>query len=168
MNALRPLAKVGIVLLGLGVAAVIAGVAVAVRDHFFQVPAVEKAGGMYAFGNLLAGIAVFGVAALVPIALALYWLRPVERFWSAVTAAASAWAVTSLVALAVNRWFSQTPSVGMFLAQARVGIMPLTALALLTCAVFAPLARHRWLLASAATADGLIFIGVGLVLLSRK
>jgi hypothetical protein len=38
--------------------------------------------------------------------------------------------------------------------------MPLSALALLTCAVFAPQTRHRWLLLAAAIADGAWFAGL--------
>ena len=77
-------------------------------------------------------------------------------------------AVTGFISLAVNTWSGQHLSVRLLLAQARFGIMPLAALALLTCAVFAPLPRQRWLLASAAAADGLIFIGVAAVLRSKS
>jgi hypothetical protein len=72
-------------------------------------------------------------------------------------------APTGLWSLAVIVWAGHSPSIWLLLAQARFGLMPLTALALLTCALFAPRTRHRWLLLAAAVTDGAIFTGVVLV-----
>jgi hypothetical protein len=160
VNAPRPSAKVGIVFLGLVLALVVAWVAVFLRQLATQGPAAQASAGMYAFGDLMLGVAVFGVLAVVPIALALYWLRPVALFWSALLWGALLFALTGIGALAANHW--ATPSTGswIFLAQVRVGLMPLSALALVTCALFAPRPRHRWLLLAAAFTDGAIFAGV--------
>jgi hypothetical protein len=163
VKTLRPWTKAGLVSLGLGLALVLGGVVAAVRDYYSDVPAVEKAGGMYGFGQVLLFIAASGVAALIPLAVGLIWLRPVEKFWRVLNRVALASALTGLVALAANLFAGSSTNLWMLLAQARIGMMPLTALALLACGVIAPLPRHRWLLIAAATCDSLIFTGVFLV-----
>jgi hypothetical protein len=162
MKALRPSAKSGIVLLGLFVALMMAWLAVAVRQHF-EGPDALASQGMYAFGEMLLGVAVFGVLALCPIALGLYWLRSVGKFWAALVPGAMLYASTGLAALGAILLAGQSTGGWMLLAQARFGLMPLGALALLVCACFAPQARHRWLLGGAAFADGAIFAAIVLV-----
>ena len=160
---MRPWAKVGIVCLGLAAAFFLACLAAFLRELAMQGPDVQAASGLYAFGDLLFGLAVFGLLALVPIGLALYWLRPVTRFWSVLAGAAVLSALSGVLALAANMWLHDDTSGWIFLAEARVGLMPLNALMLVTCALFAPKFRHRWLLLSAAFSDGAIFTGVVLV-----
>lgn len=160
MTALRPSAKVGIIFLGLVVAAVIAWVAVDISQRMSHVPAAERAGAMYAFGDMLFGVAVFGVAALVPIGLALYWLRPVGKFWVILSRLAIVWALTGFIAIAINHWSMPPMGWWTLLGNVRFGLMPLTALALVAAALFAPLAHFRWTLAAAAACDGLAFVGV--------
>ena len=55
---------------------------------------------MYAFGDSLLFLAVFGVAALVPTGAACFFLRPYPAFWRAITTAAIALTVTAAAALA--------------------------------------------------------------------
>ena len=55
-------------------------------------------GGMQAFGDTLLFAGVFGLLALVPTALALYYLRPFEKFWVAFSIASLALAATGPVA----------------------------------------------------------------------
>lgn len=165
MSSLRPSAKVGIVVLGFILAAAMAWCGVELRDRFSHVPAAEKAGGMYAFGDLLLAVAIFGVVALVPIGLALYWLKPVEKFWIGLARVALVWAVTGLVAIAINH--SAVPPLGWWtlLANLRFGIMPLAALGLMTAALFAPGVRQRWWLIVAGLCDGLAFATVVIIAL---
>ena len=85
MRPLRPAAKVGIVLGGLVASFAVAYVAVCIRERLNQGPEAQAASGMYAFGDLLMGIAVFGLLALGPLALTLYWLRPVTRSYAGLT-----------------------------------------------------------------------------------
>jgi len=66
-------------------AGAVSWIAVAIRQHFTSGPDALASSGMYAFGDLVIGLAVFSVAALVPVALGLYWLRPVAGFWSVLT-----------------------------------------------------------------------------------
>jgi len=156
------------VMLGLVAAVALVWCAVVLRDRFSQVPAVEKAGGMYAFGDFALGLAVFGVAALVPAGLALYWLRPVIAFWTLAARVALGWAVLGMVGVAV--WLAAPATQGWpeLLAFARVGVMPLTSLGLAVASFFAPLPRERWILLGVAIADGLMFAVVVLVLLGRS
>ena len=163
MKTLRPWSKAGIVLLGLALALVIGGVVAAARDYFSEVSAVEKAGGMYGFGQVLLFIAASGVAALIPLSVGLIWLRPVEKFWIGLNRAAWVSALTGLLALAAHLLSGSATSVWVLLAQARIGMMPLTALALLAGAVIAPLPRHRRVLIGAAACDSLIFTGAFLI-----
>jgi hypothetical protein len=163
VKALRPSVKVGVILLGLVVAMVIAWFAVAIEHRMNPLPPEEASGGMAAFGDLVLYLAVFGVTALVPLALGLYWLRAVARFWSALTWGAGPFALTGLAALVAIIWVGHTTSSWILLAHARFGLMPLSALALLTCAIIARRPRHRWLLFAAAVVDGGIFGGYLLV-----
>ena len=163
MKARTPAAKAGIFFLGLIVAFVSAWVAVDLRQRAMRGTPDYATGAMYAFGDLLFGVAVFGVVALVPLGLALYWLRPVARFWSALLSGALTFAVTGPVAVAMNHWSQGLMGGWDLLANARFGIMPLSALALLTCAAFAPQSRQRWSLLAAGLTDGALFAGVVVV-----
>ena len=51
----------------------------------------------------------------------------------------------------------------LLLSTLRIGIMPLTALAFLVCAPFAPQVKHRWMLFAVAMSDGTIIVSVILV-----
>ena len=163
MQALRPPAKIGIVVLGFAVALAIAWLAVDIRQRATQGPDAQAASGMYAGGDMILGIAVFGMIALVPIALALLWLRPVAWFWSALVGGAMLFALTGLVALAANLWGKHPANGWILLTHVRIGMMPLSALAFLACALFAPQPRHRWLFFGAAIMDGVLFAGMLLV-----
>lgn len=160
MSALRPSAKVGIVFAGFVVAFAIAWLAVEVRQRATQGPDAQAASGMYAAGDAMLGVAVFGVVALVPIALALYWLRPVARFWSALVVGAVVVQLTGWTALAATILAIHSQSMWIFWALVRIGLMPLIALTLVTCALFAPKPQHRALLVATGIADGLLFAGV--------
>jgi len=160
---MRPWAKVGVVCLGLAVAFLLACLAVFLRQLAIPGPDLQASSGMHAFGDLLFGIAVFGLLALIPIGLTLYWLRPVARFWSVLGGAAVLSALSGVLALAANMASRDSTSGWIFLTDARVGLMPLNALNLAACALFAPRIRVRWLLLAAAASDGAIFTGVVLV-----
>jgi len=163
MKPLRPSVKVAIVLAGLVVALGAAALAVFFRQQLTQGPEADASSGMYAFGDLLLGIAVFGAVALVPLALGLFWLRAVPRFWTVLAWGALAYAATGPLALVVSGWLRPETGLASLLADARVGSMPLSAFAWFVCAAFAPATRPRWWLAGAGLADGIIFAGVVVV-----
>jgi hypothetical protein len=106
-------------------------------------------GGMQAFGDLLGFLAIFGVLALAPTALALYFLRPVEKFWSLLSIASLALAATGVVAaiLIGSPHWSQWAilAVGFFGLLLVLGA-PLLGIGFLVCAAIAPRPHSRWLL----------------------
>ncbi|HVS50711.1 MAG TPA: hypothetical protein VHD62_00040 [Opitutaceae bacterium] len=159
MIALRPSAKIGIVCFGCAAALVLGCVSVSVRHWLLPLPPEEANGGMAAFGDLLQAIAVAGVVAVVPLALALYWLRAVERFWTSLQRGAALFAATGVLALLAFVVGRKSPGGWLLVSMARIGVMPLCALALATCAAFAPQPRQRWWLFAAAVSDAAMFLG---------
>jgi hypothetical protein len=67
-------AKWGVVIGGYTVACLVAIVVVYVYQLFTQTLAAQASSGMYAFGDLLLFLGVFGILALFPTGLALYFL----------------------------------------------------------------------------------------------
>jgi hypothetical protein len=160
MVALRPSARVGTVLLGFVVALVLAWVAVMLRQRATQSAEAQASSGMYAFGDFVLGVAVFAAVAVVPTGLALAWLRPVAWFWSVTVGTAMLWTFTGCLALVAAIAASGSTPPWLSGAHARIGIMPLSALAFGTTALFAPRLRHRWLLLATALTDAALFAGV--------
>jgi hypothetical protein len=74
MAKLSGLAKLGLVIGGYAVACLIASGVVYVWELFTQGPIAQASSGMYAFGDLLLFIGIFGVLALIPTGLAVYFL----------------------------------------------------------------------------------------------
>jgi hypothetical protein len=74
MTKMSRLAKVGLVIGGYVGACLIASGVVYVWELFSQGPIAQASSGMYAFGDLLLWIGVFGVLALIPTGLAVYLL----------------------------------------------------------------------------------------------
>ena len=68
------LTKVGLVIGGYVAACLIASAVVYVWELFTQDPIAQASSGMYAFGDLLLFIGVFGGLALIPTGLAGYFL----------------------------------------------------------------------------------------------
>ena len=138
------------------VAFLVASAAVAVRLASTSGPDAQASSGMYAFGDAVLFVAVFGVVALVPTAAVLFFLRPYRRFWAVLSTFGLAVAVTGIMAVvlfAVGR--SAGPSaiatLGAF-SVLRILVAPLFALAFLMCTVFSPYRFPRWaLLATAAS-----------------
>ena len=74
MAKMSRLAKLGLVISGYMVACLIASGVVYVWELFTQGPIAQASSGMYAFGDLLLFIGVFGVLALIPTGVAIYYL----------------------------------------------------------------------------------------------
>ena len=148
--------KTGIVVGGYAAAFLLAVAAFELRQWMTA----QASSGMYAFGDLVVFLFVLGIVGLVPTGLALYFLRPVRRFWTAASIVALALAATG-VAASVLFWTtrSQTPTQS-FLVLAdefsleRVIVAPLFAAAFLVCAGFAPATRPRRVFALAALCEG--------------
>lgn len=157
----KPLLKALVVLAGYGVALCAASVMVYIRQLHTQGPDAQASAGMYAFGDAMLFVAVFGVAALPPTGLGLYYLRRIRIFWTILAIAALALAATGplcAVALELVRHLASAPA---FLqACASLGVLrllvaPLLAAGFLLCACLSPTRFSRWALAGATAVEGL-------------
>ena len=153
--------KVGIVVGGYAAAFLVAAAALALQLWITaHNPDAQAASGMYAFGGSVLFVFVFGIAALVPTALALYFLRPVRRFWTVSSIGALGVAATG-VSASVLFWTtrSQTPardllSTAAVLSFFRVIVAPLFTAAFLVFAAFTPATGPRRAFALAALFEG--------------
>ena len=156
---MRPLAKVTLVGLGYIGALAIAFGAVSLYVASTNSPDRQTYAAMFAFGDSLLFLAVFGVAAVLPTGAALFFLRPYRPFWRVLSIAAVVMATTGIAAffdfLAMRGTDPRSvASVWSALAVLRVLISPLFALAFLVSALFAPshLPRVALLVATALEA----------------
>ena len=74
MSEMSGLAKLGLVIGGYVAACLIASGVVYVYQLFTQGAASQASAGMFAFGNFILFVGVFGILALFPTGLALYFL----------------------------------------------------------------------------------------------
>ncbi|HXJ35285.1 MAG TPA: hypothetical protein VMS22_14730 [Candidatus Eisenbacteria bacterium] len=140
---MRSLLKIAAVAAGYVAAFLMASTAVAVRQAATSGPDAQAASGMYAAGDAMLFVAVFGLVALVPTGGALFFLRPYRLFWTVLSGFAMAVAVTGLVAVVLFAIGRHVPPPSMLttwgaLSVLRILIAPLLALAFLVCSVFSP------------------------------
>jgi hypothetical protein len=158
---MKPLGKAGIVAAGYAAAFALAfGVTYLRMMAYENDPIAQASSGMYAFGDALLFVFTFGVAALPPTGLALYFLRPVQRFWNVIAVGALLFASTGVVAALVHwaerlqpQWASVLTWWPAF-AILRMIIAPLVTAVFIVCAMFAPEQRPRRLLIIAAVCEG--------------
>jgi hypothetical protein len=81
VSAWRPSVKFGLVAVGYAAALAIALGVVAIRVAETSGPVAQASSGMYAFGDLLTFLAVFGAGSLVPTGLGIYFLWRTRYFW---------------------------------------------------------------------------------------
>jgi hypothetical protein len=155
MQMLPAVAKAGIVVGGYAVAALVAFCVVSIYISQTSGPDRDASAGMYAFGDSLFFIAVFGIVSIIPTAMALVFLRQSRTFWLACSIAGLAVASTSLVVVAVTVFAPQSTSVWAMLAFPRIFLSPFLAAAFGLSALIAPEARFRWCLFGAASAEGI-------------
>jgi hypothetical protein len=134
--------KVGVVAVGYIAASLVASAAVGIRLANTSGPDAQASSGMYAFGDTLLFVAVFGVAALVPTGAALFFLRPYRHFWRVISVFGLGVAFTGLTAatlFAIGRHAESSPLAAWAgLSVLRILIAPLLALTFLVCTVFSP------------------------------
>ncbi len=140
---MKAVSKVAAVAAGYVAAFLVASVAVAVRQAATNGPGAQAASGMYAAGDAMLFVAVFGAVALVPTAGALFLLRHYRPFWTVLSGFAVAVAVTGLTAVvlfAVGRHVPPPSALTTWgaLSVLRILIAPLFAATFLVCAVFSP------------------------------
>ena len=163
----EPWLKVGVVAGGYVVDSLVASAAVAIRLASTSGPDAQAASGMYAFGDLILVVAVFGVVALVPTAAALFFLRPYRPFWTVLAVSGFGVAVTGLTAVAVfavGRHETSSPiATWAALSVLRILVAPLLALTSLVCAVFSPYRFPRMAFLVATAAEGAVSAYAGFV-----
>jgi hypothetical protein len=94
---MKTFSRIGLVLGGYVAAVAAASVLVYIRQLLTSGPAAQASSGMYAGGDFFLFVASFTILALVPTALALYFLRPYEKIWLALSVVALAIAITALL-----------------------------------------------------------------------
>jgi hypothetical protein len=117
---------------------------------------------MYAFGDFILFVEVFGGLGLFPTGLALYFLRPLRIFWTILAIAALALAAIGPFTVAVVALLSRLPNLPSFWqACAFFGVLrmlgaPLLAGAFLLCACIAPTPFARWAFLGTAVIEGAV------------
>lgn len=139
MNGLK---KIGLIIVGYISAALLGFAAVSILPK-----GPDSQGGMRAFGDLLFFLAVFGVAAVFPSGVALYWLRGNRTFWKVTAAGAILLSATAAVSATVflAEKMSGTVFFGSWsnLAILRILVAPLFGIAFLLAGLLAPERRFR-------------------------
>jgi hypothetical protein len=145
----------------------VAYAAVAIRVANTRGPDAQAASGMFAFGDSVLFVAVFGVLALVPTGGALYFLRPYRRFWMVVSLLCLTVAATGLTAailFAVGRQAAPSPlATWAGLSVLRILLAPLLALTFAVCALFTPHRSPRFAFLAAAAMEVVVTAYAGIV-----
>jgi hypothetical protein len=166
---MRAAAKVGLVAGGYLGAVLVAVAVVAVYVAYTSGPDRDVSSGMYAFGDSLLFLAVFGLAAVPATGAALFFLRANRTFWRVLSIAALAIAATSLAAL-VEYVAAQGADRGSVhhswsaLAVLRILVAPLFALAFFLSCVFSPDRVPRIALLVASLVEATVFASVALLM----
>jgi hypothetical protein len=159
--------KVTAVAGGYVAAFLVASAAVAIRMASTSGPDAQAASGMYAFGDSVVFVAVFGALALVPTGGALYLLRPYRRFWMVLSLLCLAVAVTGLTAAilyAVGRHAAPSPlSTWAGISVLRILVAPLLALTFLVCALLTPHRSPRFAFLAATAMEVVVTAYAGAV-----
>ncbi|MES2355435.1 MAG: hypothetical protein V4568_13755 [Pseudomonadota bacterium] len=140
---MKPFAKVGLVTAGYIAALAIASAALTIYVSATNGPDRQTSGGMFAFGDSLLFLAVFGLASVPATGTALFFLRPYRIFWIILSVAALVISTTSLAAVfcyVVSKTadpHSVLHSWSPF-AVLRILVTPLFAMAFLVSGLFAP------------------------------
>ena len=164
----RAPAKVGLIAGGYVGAFFVAAAVVAIYVASTSGPDRQTYGAMYAFGDSLLFLAVFGVAAVPPTGAALFFLRSYRSFWLALSVAALAIAATGLAAF-IDYVAAQSADAGSILhswsavASLRILVAPLFALAFVLSGLFAPDRFSRIALLVAGLIEAAVFVYVALL-----
>ena len=152
--------KIGGVAGGYIAAFLVASAAVAVRLASTSGPDAQASSGMYAFGDALLFVAIFGVSALVPTAAALFFLRPYRHFWTVLSALGFAVAVTGVTAailFAVGRHATLSPlATWVNFSVLRILVAPLLAIIFLVCTILSPHRSPRFAFLAAALMEAAV------------
>lgn len=164
---MKPSIKVGLVAAGYILALLIAQAAVAIHEASTRADS-RGSDGMYAFGDSLLFLAVFGVAAVPATGAALYFLKSYSGFWRVLSVLALVVAGTGLAAgvlYLVGRGASTSPTLQLWSAFAVLRILgaPLMALIFLLAGLFAPDRPDRGRLLIATASEAAVFGCIGFI-----
>jgi hypothetical protein len=153
---MKPIVKIGLVAAGYVAAFGVAAVGVVFQSMFMNNSATHASSGMSAFGDVLFSGAVFGLAAVIPTAAALFFLRPVPGFWRLFTGLVIVGALSGLAALAgsVAAPFSAIAPFALM----RILAAPFCTLYLLVSSVIAPNRVARIIALAGATLEVSVFM----------
>ena len=168
LQTLRGPVKVGLVAAGYLVAFLIASAVVAAYVVSTSGPDRTLYGVMYAFGDSILFLAVFGVAGTIPTGAALYFLRPYPWFWRALRVVAAVIAITALATLAVvvaSRTADPQSALRTWAAMSglRVVFAPLFAGGLLLATLFAPRRHDRLVFGITTALEIVMFVCAALI-----
>ena len=163
----RPLTfrNVALVIGGYAIAVLLASGAVALRAAHTSGPDAQASSGMYAFGDAVIWVCVFGLCALIPTGFLLFLLRPHRRFWVVFSTIAVGIGVTSIIAAII--YVTGRAQVGTTLGNLaqfsvlRILLTPLLAITFLVCAVVSSWRGPRMALLIAALMEMVTAIWIG-------
>ena len=158
---MKRISKVALVVGGYLAAFLAASAAVVLHVATTSGPDAQASSGMYAFGDALLFVAVFGGLALVPTGAALVFLRPFGRFWTVLSALGVAVAATgaaAVVLFAVGRDATPPSPLAPWADAAvlRILVAPLLALVFLVCAALAPRRSPRVAFLAATAMEAIV------------
>lgn len=160
---MKPVHRVALVAGGYLICALLASAAVALHMAATRFDA-QAAGGMYAFGDSLLFVLVFGFSSLIPTAAGLYFMRPFPAFWRAISGLCAVLAVVSLLSGAIFA-FSHAGNQTLLEKLSGISVLwilitPILAMASLVCAAFAPSRIPRMAFVAATVVDaGVAILG---------
>jgi len=160
-SIVKPAAKVTLILVGYVLAILVAFAVVSIYVSVTSGPERQASSGMYAFGDSLLFLAVFGFAAIPATCVTLFFLRGVQRFWPALSVTALLIAASGVAALFT--YFAQTAitfQAWATFSPVRILMAPLFALAFLLSGVFAPTRSSRIALLLATAVEIAVFVFV--------
>jgi hypothetical protein len=161
VTTMKPVTKIGVVLGGYLAALLLAGVMVAVDVAFTSGPDAQASSGMYAFGDMLLFLAVFGVAALIPTGAALFFLRPYRAFWYVLSGLGMTVALTGISAAVVYEFGRHAAGPSPLASWVAFSVLrllaaPVLALAFLVCATLSAYRVPRLIFLAAVVLEGLV------------
>jgi hypothetical protein len=102
--------KILLIVLGYGLAFLLATAIVYVNQTYFQNPVdAQAASGMYAFGDMILFLGAFGSLALIPTVAGCLFFKSFKKFWTICSSLGLAFAIFGVVAEVANIILSRTP-----------------------------------------------------------
>jgi hypothetical protein len=163
LKNMRSLTKVAVVFFGFVLALAIACIALKVYVARTAGPDREQYAAMFAFGDSLLFLGIFGVAAVPALSATLYFLRPHPSFWRLLSIATLAVSVTSIaasIAISYQRSIGSSRALSTVFALASLEALcaPAFVVLFLLFGIFAPSRSARVVFAAATLAEAFAFL----------